>query len=1132
MNNVIEKKLQHFIKLYYKNLALKGFVYSLLLLVACFVFLSVIEYFGWQSTLARTIIFYSFIVLVVAILFFLVLIPLGKIFYIGKSFGKALSYKQAAKIIGNHFPEVQDKLLNLLQLQEQNNQDDSLLTSAIEQKTQALSPIPFSKAINTSHTKKISQYLVIVAVLLALLIFLFPKIFSEPAYRYINHNTYYEKPAPFSFVVRDENMQATQQSDYMVEVQTVGEMLPEQVYISVDGQSFEMKKKDKTHFSYTINQIPKTTSIKFKAADIESKEYLITVNPKPIITELKAKLIYPAYTKLKTDTILNITDLSIPKGTKIQWFIRTEDTEQIIFKTSSDSKIIEARNNLLKLAFNYLSSQSICIKAKNKFVTSSDSVAFAINVIEDERPQIAVIEEKDSNIADKIYFRGQIKDDYGFSKLEFHLKITPKESDKAVLHKDNLKVTAIDNAQEFYYFVDLNDYTIQAGDKIEYYFEVWDNDAINGAKSTRSQSFCIAIPTEKELDAKLEKNNEAIKDDANKALSELRKLQKQINELAKKLTEKKELSWQDKKELESLKEKQQKVQQQIEDIQKKMQENSALEEKYSDIDEELMQKQMELEKLFEQIQDKDLKELMQKLEELTKKNLDKDKVSEELKNIKNKNEELSKELDKNIELYKRLDVEKEINNAIDKLNELSKKQQELAKETKEGKQDKNSLNKKQEEINKEFNDLQKKMDEIKKKDSALEDPFNFKQDKEKENNIKNDLQQAKENINKNKNKSAAKNQENAAKQMQEMAEQIEKNQEESEEEQLAEDIDNIRQILKNLVTLSKEQEDLIYLSQQTSVSDPSYQNLVNKQNVIKESMKDISDSLYNISKRQPQVSKIIADETSKVREGIEKSLSTLLKFNQSFYSSYHNTQAANAQQSTMASMNNLSLLLAESLNNMNQQQQQQSKNKNGKPNNSCSNAGQGKPQKQSIKSMREMQEALNKEIERLQKELDKQGKQPKPKIGEGAKLNEALAKAAAQQEMIRKMMQEYLNQQKQDNAKSAGGDAKALKQMEQTEQDIVNKKISANTLKRQNEILTRMLQSERAKKKQDKDKERKSNTGIDKFQENPNSIEAFKKLKNRDLELFKKIPPVYSSYYKLKVNEYFYNFENSNKNKK
>ncbi|MBQ9312793.1 MAG: hypothetical protein IJ213_07100 [Bacteroidales bacterium] len=1128
MNSTIINKLNAFIRSYYKNLVVKGLIYSALLFICCFVVLSLIEYFGWNSPLIRTIIFYSFIIFGAIIVFILIIIPLGKIF----SIGKTLSYNQAAKIIGNHFPEIQDKLINLLQLKSiQTNSEDSLLLAAIEQKEANISPIPFSKAINRGKTKKYGKYLLVSVVVLVILFSIFPKLFSEPTVRYINHNTFYEKPAPFSFVLKNKDLNAIQQNDYTIEVQIIGKVLPDKTRIYVDGQSFEMKQKDKSHFSYTINQIQNTSKIQFEAANIKSKEYTITVNPKPIITELKAQIVYPAYTRIKNEEISNVTNLSIPKGTKINWYIKTKDTESILFSTNSSTTTISPQKNVCNFSKTYLKQENISIKTKNNYTLSSDSTFFSINIIEDERPQIAIIEDKDSTLVDNVYFRGQIKDDYGFSKLEFHIDITDKDNKTSSFNK-KLNVTNSDNVQEFYHFINLNDYNVKAGDKIEYYFEVWDNDAINGAKSTKSQSFSINIPTEKEVEQKIDNNNENIKEETDKAIEDIKKLQQQINELSKKLTEKKELSWQDKKELEALKEKQQKVKERVSEIKQKMQENSMMEEKYSNINEELMQKQMELEKLFEKLENDELKQLLQQLEELTQKNLNKDKVNEALQDIKNRNEELNKELDRNLELFKRLEVEKEINETIDKLNELSKKQKELAQETKKGEQSKQTLNSKQEEINKEFKELQQKMNEIKKKDSSLEDPFNFKKDVNKEQEINKELEQAKDNINKGKNKNASHNQENAAQQMQQMADDIEQNQQENADEQLGEDIDNVRQILKNLVTLSKEQENMIYLSQTTSVSDPAYQNIINKQNTIKESMKDISDSLYNISKRQPQVSKTIFEETYKVRESIEKSLNSLLKFNQSYYNNYHNNQAANSQQYAMSSMNNLALLLAESLNNMNQQQQQSKNNKNGQPKNSCKNPGQGKKSKPSIKDMRQMQEALNKEIKRLQKELEKQGNNPKQKIGEGAKLNEELAKAAAQQEMIRKMMQEYINKMKEENAKSAGGESKALKQMEQTEKDIVNKKINANTIKRQNEILTRMLESEKAEKQQGKDSQRKSNTGVDKNEINIENLETFKKLKNRDLELFKKIPPVYSPYYNLKVREYFYNFENSNQNKK
>ncbi len=1123
MNNKIINKLNDFIRSYYKNLVIRGLVSSLLLLAIFFVVLALLEYFGWQGQLMRTIIFYSYIVLAFGVLIFWVLIPLAKIF----SIGKTISYKQAAKIIGNHFVEIKDKLLNLLELQElaEQNEDslnnNSLLVAAIEQKTLSLSPIPFYKAIDKTKTKRYAKILAGVFVGILVLSLCFPKLFSEPATRYIHHNVFYEKPAPFRFIF-DENVKAIQHNDVDINLKVEGEMLPDKVNILINGQSLEMKKKDKTHFLYTISQIPRTTILQFEAVGVKSKIYTVKVNPKPVLTDLKAEIVYPKYTRLKNETLNNVTDISVPEGTQINWIIRSKDTKEILFKSNDNITKLSVLKDITNHSVKYLSSQSISIKMKNYHTLSEDSLAFFVNTIKDERPQIAIIEEKDGDLADKVYFRGQIKDDYGFSRLEFHIKVTNSNGNTYLDNKKPLTFTTSENAQEFYYLLDLDEYKINAGDKVEYYFEVWDNDGIHGAKNTRSQSFNIAIPDSKEVEKKVEDNTKDISKEADKALKELKDLQKKINELTKRLTENKELTWKDKQELENLKNKQEKIRKNIQNIQEKIQENTNLEEKFNNsIDEELIKKQMEIEDLFKSLENKELNELMKQIEQLTKQNLDKDKMNESFKDLQMKNEELSKQLDKNLELYKRLDVEKNITDVVDKLKELAKKQEALAKETSDKKSNKQDLLKKQEEISKEFKDLQKKMNDIQKKNAALDEPFKFGRDKKKEDGINKDISEAQDKINNNKNKDASKQQQNASKQMQEMADKMEQGMEESQEEQLAEDINNVRQILKNLVTLSKSEESLIYATQKTAVNDPAYQNIINKQNTIKESMKDISDSLYNISKRQPQVSNVIHEETYKVIANINTSLDKLLKFNQGYYNAIHNTQAATSQQYAMTSMNNLSLLLAESLDNMNKQQGQ-AKNKKSKASQQCNNPSSSGGKKDA-KNMRQLQEALNKEIQRLQKELEKQGNKPR-KIGEGKQLNEELAKAAAQQEMIRKMMEEYLKEMKDESGKSAGGMNKVLKNMEDTEKDIVNKRINANTIKRQNEILTRMLESERAEKKRDKDNERKSTTGIDKKQNDNKNFEAFNKLKNREMELFKEIPPVYSSYYKAKINEYFYNF--------
>src|SRR5690606_36352163 len=140
LNNfaTIQIKLEQFIKRYYTNELLKGailfFAIGLLyLLVTLF-----IEYILWLNPTARTILFWTFIGVEVALFVKFIAIPWAKLFKLQKG----IDYEEASKIIGKHFTEVNDKLLNVLQLKS-NSEQSELLLASIEQKSAELQPIPF-----------------------------------------------------------------------------------------------------------------------------------------------------------------------------------------------------------------------------------------------------------------------------------------------------------------------------------------------------------------------------------------------------------------------------------------------------------------------------------------------------------------------------------------------------------------------------------------------------------------------------------------------------------------------------------------------------------------------------------------------------------------------------------------------------------------------------------------------------------------------------------------------------------------------------------------------------------------------------------------------------------------------------
>jgi hypothetical protein len=78
-------------------------------------------------------------------------------------------------------------------------------------------------------------------------------------------------------------------------------------------------------------------------------------------------------------------------------------------------------------------------------------------------------------------------------------------------------------------------------------------------------------------------------------------------------------------------------------------------------------------------------------------------------------------------------------------------------------------------------------------------------------------------------------------------------------------------------------------------------------------------------------------------------------------------------------------------------------------------------------------------------------------------------------------------------------------------------------MKRQQEILTKLLESEKAEREREQDEQRKSNEAKNQNFSNPSQFLEYKRLKEKELELLNTVSPNLTPYYKEKVNEYFNN---------
>ena len=1107
------QKLDEFTRKYYINSTIRGVLYTTGLVLALFLAVSLLESQFYFSTTTRKVMFWGFLGLSIAAFAGWVLLPLSRYFRLGQ----VISHEQAADIIGRHFGNVKDKLLNVLQLRRQavSTPDSSLLLASIDQKSAEISPVPFRSAIDLSQNRKYLKYALPPLLLLVVILIAAPTMISDSTNRLIRNNDNFERPAPFHFVLEDsKDLEVVQYGDYPIEVKVEGDILPGEAFIEVDGYRYRLERQNANTFTYNFSNVQEDTRFRFLANDEQSESYTLAILPKPNIASFSVDLDYPGYLRRPDETVTNIGDLTVPAGTRLKWSFDTENTDRIDLLFANDGELAEVRrdgNDLYSYESRATRNDRYTLYVGNDRLPLADSVSYSLNVIPDLYPQISVETFQDSTDEQLLFFAGEASDDHGLSSIRFVYRITNGETG-AEGEEQRVPISGPAGKTARYDYVwDLTtDVELGPGDELTYYFETFDNDALNNYKSARTGVMTFRTPTLEELEQQAEANDSKIKDELKKALEATKELKEDTRELREKMLQEEELDWKMKKELEKIQQRQQDVQQQMQEVQKAFEENQKNE---TTKDEQLLEKQEKLQEMFQESVNEEMEELMKQIQELMEE-LNKDEALKKMEEMEMSDEETEAELDRMLELFKELEVEKEMQETIDKLEELAKEQEELAEETEKGETPQEELQKKQEELQEEFEKLQEKMEQTEEKNEELEKPMDLEMEEEAQEEVKEDMKDAQEKMEQKDNEGAAKKQKDAGKKMKEMAESMAGSMEAMAQEGAEEDLKAMRQLLENIVDLSFDQEETMNAISSTTVNTPRYVELVQDQFQINNDFELVRDSLNALAKRNIQIETFITEKVTEIRGNLRSTVTELEE--------RRTPQAANVQQRAMTGLNDLALMMSESMQNM---QQQMAGMMAGDQ--QCESPGQGKgnkPGKPSSNPGSDGQRSLNDAMESMsQGQKGQDGSEGKNgKDGEkGGMSAKEFAEMAARQAALRKALEA---KQKARQESGEGGDPllqELIDKMNEAEEDLVNKRLTRDMMARQQEILTKMLEHEKAERQQEQEEKRKSETAEQRRREMPPSLEEYLKQRRAEIEMFKRVTPELNPYFQGLVDEYF-----------
>jgi hypothetical protein len=1092
----IHEKIRLFKRKYYFDLSLRGLILSLLILSIYFLIAALLEHNLWLEPWARFVTFFSFFVVAAYCIYKFLKEPIQ--WWVAR---RGLSEEESARIIGMGLPSVNDRLLNFIQLQRSSDLSRLAYASVI-QKSKEFEPMSFESIIDLRQNAKFARYLLVPLVIIFSILIFNKTILTQSADRIIHFSRKYSPAAPFQFAVNNKSLTAFYNEDFTLEIKLEGSAVPTEAFVVSGNQRLKLENVGNGAFTYFWENIQKPIDFQVEAAGFYSDNYRIEVYNRPELNQFSIDLEFPRYLRRSGESLLNVGNLEVPEGTTVTWKLNTAFTNKINFKFLSDSlpyEVQKSDNQVFRYKRRFIKADQYEVVLQNDNSTNKDRIRYSVDVIKDQYPSISLNNLQDSVLYQTVLLGGTVGDDYGITQLSLSYSVRgedEKEFKSAVIQ---IPVQKNQAQQNFFYHWNVDSLSLRPGDQLHYFLQVWDNDGVNGRKSTKSASYTFAVPTKTDLMVNIKTSQVQTERKIDEGVSKAQDLQEQIENATQKIKGKQNLSWQDKKMLEDIIQQKNSLDQVIEKLKE---ENKLLDQKkdaFTDQDKRIKEKAEQIQKLMDELLDEETKKLFEELQKLLKENSDINDIQKLLNKLNQNSDNLEKDLERTLELFKELQFEYKFDQAMNKLEEQIKKQEQILNETEQlekeskskgndsesVKEESQELAKDQEELMndveenaQQMNELQKLGEELHKEESVPEP--------EESNEILQDQQQSKDQLEQNQPAKAKTPQQNSLQKMKQMQEQMQSSQSSMSMEMDMQNLESLRQIIHSLVKLSYDQEALMNQFNELTPNDPRFNSIAQRQLKLKDDSKVLEDSLLALGKRDPFMGSVITREIGELNEHLDKAIEANKE--------RRKPQASTEMQASMTTINNLALMLDDHFEMMMQMMA------NASPSMSKDKKKGQKP------SLSQMQQNLNQKIQQL-KNSGKTGKQ----------LSEELAEMAAEQERIRKALQEM-----QENMKDGTSPGNQLPgKMEQTEMELVNKQLTDQLIKRQQEILTRLLETEKSAREQDLDDERKGETAKDYEKEIPKAFEEYLRLKEKEVELLKTVPPKLYPYYKKEVNEYF-----------
>ncbi|MDG1571502.1 hypothetical protein OZ410_04185 [Robiginitalea sp. M366] len=1125
--NEILGKLKGFYVRYYQRQLVIGLILTLVVGGLLVILMAGLEYWLWMGQRARLVMFWFLALILLGLVLHYLLRPALYLFRIRKG----LSAEEGARIIGRHFPKIGDRLLNLIELGQEQERSELLLAS-IEQRSEALKGVNFTQALPWRTVWRYARYLAIPAVIVMILAISGKALDWWESYQRIRHyEMAYTPPAPFRFQLVNTKLVVLENETVVLRVRTVGDIRPDNPEVVIGGSPLLME-ASQGEFTYTLRPPLQTTEFYFRSGSVQSGGYQLQVLDVPMIERMEMRLEYPTYLNRPAESLRGSGNATVPEGTQVSWQIGAVHTDTVTYKDSGDTLNFKREGQVFTLEKVFRTSENYTLSTSNTGVRDFDKIAYAISVVTDQYPELDVRMHMDSLQPGLLYFEGEAADDYGLDGIR--LEVWPTEMPDSVIR---LNIPGGKSRRERFYYTYPSGLNVLPDRSYALEFVVSDNDGLRGGKETRSQTFVLENKGELILRQERIEAQQGLFRKMENQIETGQELREAMEQMQEDNLEQKTLSYNEQRELRDIMERQF----QQEELMQKY--NRELSKSLSETEEktpfkELLQERLERQELEAQKNARLMEELQEVLDQL-----EKEELQERLEEISRQQNNNQRSLEQILELTKRYFVEQRSRVLAQKLGQLAREQDTLGQINYANPEREADV---QEDLIEDFQNIGKELGELERDNQQLQKPLDWKRDKGKEKSVSDNQEQALDAIKQqmpeeandasgnNAPSDAKRAQKNAARMMQELSDALSGMSMSGSSSDSAEDAEVLRQILDNLLVFSFKEELLFDQVRDKENATMSISGDIRAQQELKELFEHVDDSLFTLSLRRPELGEEVNQKVTDVYYNLDKGIESLAE-NQWY-------RATSYSQYVITASNDLAALLAEILENMQQSLQM--------------GAGQGQGEGMQlpdiIKSQQELQEGLGgtpkgspsgsaqgdgaqgsqgegqNRGEQRDKQSDNQGQGDQgngnPQEGErGQGLNETqlaeVFEIYKEQQRIRaaleRQLEDMIRKSDQDLAKGI------LQEMERFESDLLRNGITQRTGERLNRIQQQLLRLEDAELSQGEREERESQTNIRSFTNPVFSRPILLQEKEIEVEILNKQVLPLRGRYKDKVRQYF-----------